>query len=320
MGGGSPLLSPNALKVVSNYPTQIVAVIKEDADDDEADPEFAAVPDEDQPRPETSPAACAPHASVQPPTISAGHSKQILLHALLQPALQWYSTTQTYCRRISAQDKHHRQRFTPEAEYQVILAYRELESELWRLWSERPKIMLLATDELTKTVSPDVATRLHEVFSVHLASFWILFVYLHRVCWWNLPHSATVKRALEEVWLHLQGAYGELPAGGDKKRIVHPTLMWPVFLFGLECTQPDRREWAIDQLVALGQAKPALKLGEDEDDETLPPFRISSGATRNATRAAALLKEVVKQQDTSAARVDDRDLSMKIFGCYFCLI
>ncbi|KAL2793650.1 hypothetical protein BJX66DRAFT_338547 [Aspergillus keveii] len=328
MGGHTPLLSPNALRVVSNYPTQIVPTIEEEADDEEADSELTANGGADEFPPPCRPAAEPQRAERQPGVIPTGHAKQLILHILLQPALQWYSAAQAYCRRISELDKHHRRRLTPEDEYEVMLAYKELESELWRLWNERPKIMLLSADGLASLISTDIAIRLHEVFSVHLASFWILFVYLHRVCWWNLPHSPTVHRALEEVWLHLRAAYGESLAaldeseatGEPKGKTVHPTLLWPVFLFGLECAQADRRDWAIAQLTTLGMSKPALAPWEDEDDETLPPFRISSGATRNASRAAILLKELVEQQDRTAARVDDRDLSMKMFGCYFCIV
>ncbi|KAJ0412952.1 hypothetical protein BJY00DRAFT_320280 [Aspergillus carlsbadensis] len=328
MGGHTPLLSPVTLEEVSKYPTQIVPTIEEDADDDEADSEFTAAGVVDEFAPRSLLGADLQRAQQQPGVIPTGHAKQLVLHILLQPALQWYSTAQAYCRRISEQDKHHRRRSTPEDEYDVMLTYREIESQLWRLWSERPKVMLLSMDGLARLISPDIATRLCQVFSVHLASFWILFVYLHRVCWWNLPHSSTVQRALEEVWLHLQAAYGESPAASNESeaaeeargKTVHPTLLWPVFLFGLECPQTDRRDWAIAQLIALGRSKPALALRGDEDNETLPPFRISSGATRNASRAATLLKALVEQQDKTAGRVDDRDLSMKMFGCYFCIV
>ncbi|KAL2839427.1 hypothetical protein BJX68DRAFT_272110 [Aspergillus pseudodeflectus] len=329
MGGRTPLLSPSALKVVSNYPTEIVPTIEEDADDDEGESELPPAGFHDEPASRSLPAPDTQRTQRQPQqVIPAGHTKQLILHILLQPALQWYSTAQAYCRRISEQDKHHRRRSTPEDEYEVMLTYRELESELWKLWNKRPKIMLLSPDGMATLMSPDIAIRLHQVFSVHLASFWILFVYLHRVCWWNLPHSPTVQRALEEVWLHLQAAYGESSAAPDeeeaagqaRRKTVHPTLLWPVFLFGLECPQTDRKNWAITQLTALGKSKPVLPPGEDEDDETLPPFRISSGATRNASRAAILLEELIQQQDQTAARVDDRDLSMKMFGCYFCIV
>ncbi|KAL2831008.1 hypothetical protein BJY01DRAFT_254426 [Aspergillus pseudoustus] len=163
---------------------------------------------------------------------------------------------------------------------------------------------------------------MQEVFGVFVASFWILFVYLHRVCWWNLAHSAGGRTALEKVWTHLQSAYGEWMTGSEKRerKIVHPALLWPVFLFAAECIEENRKTWAIDQLEALAQARPVLQLHDDEDEEILPPFRIGFGATRNAKRAAVLLRELVDQQAKLGARVDDRDLSMKLFGCCFSFV
>jgi hypothetical protein len=166
--------------------------------------------------------------------------------------------------------------------------------------------------------SPDVATRLEEIFSTYLASFWILFVHLHRVCWWHLPHSPLVRRALEECWRHMHQAYGE-EVNGPLRKVIHPSLLWPLFLFGSECRNNDQRNWAIEQLEALGEAKPVVPL-EGTDADTLPPFRLSSGATRNAHRAAVLLRELIKEQDAKKERVDDRDLSMRMFGCYFSIV
>ena len=80
-----------------------------------------------------------------------------------------------------------------------------------------------------------------------------------------------------------------------------------------------RRTWAIEQLEALGEAKPVLE-NEGTNAETLPLFRLSAGATRNAKRAASLLRELIKEQEQANARVDDRDLSMKMFGCYFSIV
>ncbi|KAL3457294.1 hypothetical protein BJX64DRAFT_293263 [Aspergillus heterothallicus] len=164
-----------------------------------------------------------------------------------------------------------------------------------------------------------MANRMQEAFNVFLASFWILFVYLHRVCWWSLAHSSTPRTALEEVGKHLQSAYGEWTTDDDneKKKVVHPALLWPVFLFGAECVEEERQNWAVDQLQALAEARPALQLYDDEDEEILPPFRMGLGATRNAKRAAVLLRELANQQTSLGARVDDRDLSMKLFGCHF---
>jgi hypothetical protein len=153
---------------------------------------------------------------------------------------------------------------------------------------------------------------------VYLASFWVLFVHLHRVCWWHLAHTPTVSGALEETWKLMQCSYGESDSSGQHKT-VHPGLMWPVFLFGAECDDDFRRNWAVEQLKALGKSKPVLQ-PEKRHQDTLPSFRLSQGATRNAKRAALLLESLIRKQEEMGCRVDDRDLAMQMFGCYFSIV
>jgi hypothetical protein len=314
--GGKHLLLPRSLEVASHYPPQITSEQQcDDAHGKEQDS------DSELSRSDWSPGDShhSPgEVNSYSPLLKLGKVKQVMLNTILQPALEWYLTSQSYCRRISAHDKHHRKRFTSDDEYEVIIACKQLESELFELWDYRPAVISTTADQLAAVVSLDIATRLEEVFSVYLASFWILFVYLHRVSWWNLPHSPLTKRALGEVWEHLQRAYGE-EVNGPLRRIIHPSLLWPLFLFGSECSDPIQRAWAIEQLEALGEAKPALPCDVENEDK-LPAFKLGSGATRNARRAAALLRELIKEQDETQIRVDDRDLSMKMFGCYFSIV
>lgn len=311
--GGQHLLSPTALAVVSHFPAQIASL--------EKDEDVSGAEDSERSQVGLSPGSSSysPANLVMHPLVSEmGQVKQVLLNTLIQPALDWYLTSQSYCRRISAHDKHHRERFTSDAEYEVITACKHIESELFELWSTRPAVLSLTAEQLVQVVSADIANRLVEIFSVYLASFWILFVYLHRISWWNLPHSALTKHSLNEVWQHLQRAYGE-EVNSPLHKIIHPSLLWPLFMFGCECPEDAKRKWAIEQLDALGEAKPVLDQ-EMADAQSLPPFRLSSGATRNAKRASMLLRALIKEQDTLNERVDDRDLSMRIFGCYFSIV
>jgi hypothetical protein len=311
--GGQHLLSAEALAVVSRYPTQITAPVDhgENAGD-------KAMDDSDLSLSDASPGDSLEDVDAPFSTLWMGQVKQIMLHTILQPALEWHLTTQSYCRRISAHDKHHRKRSSSDDEYEVITACKQLESELFELWEYRPAIISVAAEQLMEIVSPDIATRLEEIFSVYLASFWILFVYLHRISWWNFSHSGLAQRALSEVWKNMQRAYGE-EVNGPLRKVIHPSLLWPLFLFGSECPDPARRAWAIEQLEALGEAKPVLQ-SEAAGVDSLPPFRLSSGATRNAKRAAELLRELIREQDEIRARVDDRDLAMKLFGCHFSIV
>ena len=314
--GREHLLSTESLHVVSYYHTEITSSLQQGGDwhDTESG-------DSDQSPSEASPGeshSSPVEAMSIAPSLKLSQVKQAVLNTILQPALAWYLTSQSYCRKISAHDKHHRRRFTSDDEFEVITACKQIETELFDLWDYRPAVMSVPAEQLMAVTSPDIATRLEEIFSTYLASFWILFVYLHRVSWWHLPHSALARRALGEVWCHMQRAYSE-EVNGPLRRVIHPSLLWPLFLFGSECRNEDQRNWAIQQLEALSEAKPVLAR-EGTDADTLPPFKLSSGATRNAHRAAMLLRELIKEQEVKKERVDDRDLSMRMFGCYFSIV
>ncbi|KAL2831009.1 hypothetical protein BJY01DRAFT_254427 [Aspergillus pseudoustus] len=150
MGGGDHLLSAEALKVVSTYPTQIITSNEKAADDNDGDLELAILGSptvsSNPPAGECTSAVCGPQTTTEAPSIPTGHAKQILLHTIFQPCLEWYSAMQLCSQEISSQDKHHRTRFTAEDEYEVILICKELEGQLWRLWEQRPKVMSLPLD------------------------------------------------------------------------------------------------------------------------------------------------------------------------------
>jgi hypothetical protein len=314
---GPTLLSSKALQVVSQYPIQIIS-----CDYEESKYRRGSLGDDKdfQLLSQTPLSEVSEHgdSGIVVPARSSCDVKEIVLRAILQPAAEWYLKTQAYCRQISALDKHHCKRFTPDAEMKVALEGKQIHSKLWDLWAQCPSVISLSTAELSMSVAPDVATRLQEVSSVYLASFWILFVYLHRVCWWHLEHTEAVTGALEKTWEHMKNSYGEADDKSQQKT-VHPALMWPVFLFGTECKDDEHRSWAIEQLKALGRARPVLK-PQSQNLETLPAFRISHGATRNAKRAALLLEALTRKQEETNCRVDDRDLAMDMFNCYFSIV
>ncbi|CAJ0551523.1 Ff.00g114530.m01.CDS01 [Fusarium sp. VM40] len=314
---GPTLLSPKALQVMSQYPIQIISCdykeskYRRDSLDDDKD--FQAL--SQSPLSEVSEHG---DSGIVVPAKSPCDVKEIVLRALLQPAAKWYLKTQAYCRRISALDKHHQERFTPDAEIRVALEGKQIHRKLWDLWAQCPFIISLSTAELSTSIAPDVATRVQEISNIYLASFWILFIYLHRICWWHLPHTKAVTGALEKTWEHIKNSYGEAD-DVSQEMTVHPALMWPVFLFGAECKNAEQRIWAIEQLKALGKTRPVLK-SQNQNLETLPAFRISHGATRNAKQASLLLEALTQKQKEMKCRVNDRDLAMDMFNCYFSIV
>ncbi|KAJ4236957.1 hypothetical protein NW759_000080 [Fusarium solani] len=315
--GGSPLLSPKALNIVSRYPIQIVSCNYEESKERQ---NSLGGQEDFQTMSAGSVTDISEHgdSATVVPALTTVDVKEIVLRAILQPAAEWYLQTQAYFRHIGSLDKHHRSRFTPDDELEVALVGKQFQAELWDLWAQRPSAISLTADDLARTVAPDMATRLEEIFSVYLASFWILFVYLHRVSWWHLAHTSTVEGALNETWEFMQRSYGERDDCGQYKT-VHPALMWPVFVFGAECPDESRRQWAIAQLRGLAKPRPVLEVENGELD-TLPAFRMSRGATKNAKRAALLLESLIEKQGEIRGRVDDRDLAMEMFGCHFSIV
>jgi hypothetical protein len=329
--GGQHLLSQRALQVVSEHHTQINADDSSDemhSNDDRISNDSVFTPQDQNLSPDTTATSTSspqvdrrnsslvPNRNSNSQLKSLRQMKTVLLNTVLQPALDWYQSTQRYCRHISSHDRHHRSRFTVKDEYEVVVACKQLELELLHLWRQRPQIIRLSAAQLREIVCDDVAARLEAIFSLYMASFWILFVYLHHVVWWHLPHSEMAESALEETWKHLQRSFGEVVEG--QKKVVHPALLWPLFMFGSECEDAPRRDWAVEQLMALGNASAVVSY--DEEGESLAPFRLSLGATRNAKRAAVLLKELIARQGASKSRVDDKELSMELFGCHFSII
>jgi hypothetical protein len=324
--GGQHLLSQKALQVVSEHRTQINAAggSSEEQSDEEQSPKSAVSPGEHTSSGNRTISAPSIYRENAPSPLvvhnnnfkSLGQMKTVLLNTILQPALDWYLSTQRYCRHISSHDRHHRSRFTVKDEYEVVVSCKKLEVELMHLWRQRPQIIRLTITQLREIVCGDIAARLEAIFSLYMASFWILFVYLHRVVWWHLPHSETTEIALEETWQNLQRSFGEVVEG--EKKVVHPALLWPLFMFGSECNNESRRDWAVEQLMALGNANTIV--GHDDEGESLPPFRLSLGATRNAKRAAILLRELISRQTVRESRVDDKELSLELFGCHFSII
>ncbi|KAH8168695.1 fungal specific transcription factor domain-containing protein [Sarocladium implicatum] len=310
--GGNPVLSTRALKLVSQYPIQITDCGYDDSHQPDSATTFTSPPTSEGSSEGQS------EGGKTSARVSSGHTiniKEVVLRAVLQPASEWYLRTQVFFRHISSLDKHRRTRFTPEDEIDVSLRGRQLQSELHDLWEERPSIISLTATELSRTLSPDVAARLHEVFSVYLASYWILFVYLHRVCWWHLAHTDVVRDALAQTWKFFQSSFSER----GQLKTVHPALMWPVFVYGSETTCEAQQEWAIEQIKRLALPRPVVEPDSNCVDR-LPDLRLSQGVTQNALRAGALLEALIAEQKSSCTRVDIRDLSVKIFGYYFSIV
>lgn len=277
-----------------------------------------------------------PNKRAEPPVEEPGSTeltmtksiKLKVFNTVLQPALEWHLVSQSYCRRIGLHDRHHRTRNTVDDEFEVATACRGFEKELQNLWSRRPRIMDITTEELEAIVCKDIAFKLVELFGVYAASFWVHFISIHRVAWWNLPHSDIVKKAINETWRALRRSRGlpEQLTDDDEARdplpnsVIHPGLMWPLFLFGSETSDPFCQGWAVAQLKALGEASAGGQEMDIGTTDELPSFRLAQKGAQNAIRASVLWKELVQRQSKLGARVDGKYLSLELFGCHFSII
>jgi hypothetical protein len=188
--------------------------------------------------------------------------------------------------------------------------------------------MDIATEELEAIVCKDIAFKLVELFSVYAAAFWVHFMYIHRVAWWGLPHSDVAKKAVNETWRALRRSRGLPEQSTDDEEaivplpnsIIHPGLMWPLFLFGCETPDPLCQDWAVDQLKALGEASAGDQQMDVGATNELPSFRLAQKGAQNSVRASVLLKELVQRQTKLGARVDGKYLSLELFGCHFSII
>jgi hypothetical protein len=251
-----------------------------------------------------------------------------VFHAILQSALEFHLVSQSFSRRIGSHDRHHRSRNTVEDEYDVITACKGLEVELRGLWRRRPRVLDLTAKDLSDIISHDIAMRLDELFCVYIATFWAHFLYMHRVAWWDLPHSTTAKKALRMTWRLARRSVGE-PEDYDENdasactrpspRKLHPGLMWPLYMLGCETPSLFEQQWTISQLQSLGEKNGSSGL-EDVHDDALPLDHLEQKGTHNAVRVSVLLRETIERQNKTGARVDGKYLSLELFGCQFTII
>lgn len=251
-----------------------------------------------------------------------------IFNILLHPAFEFHMASQAYSRRIGCYDRHHRSRGTPEDEREVMNACMGFEEDLQALWKKRPGVLSLSAEQLGYFVSSDIASRLEQLFSIYMATFWNHFIYIHRVAFWTLKHTPIVKKAIYEAGNMMRRSVGQpiddylfdrsLPR--TPANSIHPGLMWVCFLWGCEVEDPVQQEWAVLQLEALGKLS-SLDLDEaPAQGEELFAFRLDEKAAQNAIRASKLLAVLIDRQKGLGARVDGKYLSQEIFGCHFYII
>lgn len=268
-----------------------------------------------------------------PPTMPKNVVCMGVFNILLQPAFEFHMASQAYSRRVGCHDRHHRSRGTPEDEMEVMKACMGFEEELEELWRRRPSILDLDASQLRLFVSENIARRLEQLFSVYIATFWAHFIYIHRVAYWTLQHTAIARKALKQTGNMMRRSVGQpihqhafdasIPRTASTA--IHPGLMWVCFLFGCEVSDPVQQEWAVLQLRALGRLsgmtgqRPNSGFDSSEGDG-LPIGGLDQKGAQTALKVARLLEVIIERQTKLGARVDGKYLSQEIFGCHFYII
>ncbi|KAI1313269.1 hypothetical protein F5Y03DRAFT_381405 [Xylaria venustula] len=251
-----------------------------------------------------------------------------ILNIILYPAFEFHLTSMSFARRIGGHDRHHRSRETPEDEFEVMEACRGFEEELQDLWQHRPGILNLNACQLAQFVSKDISQELELLFSVYIATFWSHFIYIHRVAFWSLKHTAIVEKALVETGNMMRRSVGQpVDCVAFDENItrtaantIHPGLMWTCLIFGTEIPDPVQQNWCIAQLRALGKLSPSDYNGQTEDTDSMLALRIDKKGQQNALKVSRLLREIIDRQEKLKCRVDGRYLSQELFGCTFYMI
>ncbi|KAL7897646.1 hypothetical protein HDV63DRAFT_376460 [Trichoderma sp. SZMC 28014] len=268
----------------------------------------------------------------EPPTIHKNVVCMGVFNILLQPAFEFHMASQAYSRRVGCHDRHHRPRGTPEDEMEVMKACMGFEEELEELWRRRPSILDLDASQLRLFVSENIARRLEQLFSVYIATFWAHFIYIHRVAYWTLQHTAIARKALKETGNMMRRSVGQpihqhafdASISRTTSTAIHPGLMWVCFLFGCEVSDPVQQEWAVLQLRALGRLSgmttQRTASAFDNEGDGLPIGGLDQKGAQTALKVARLLEVIIERQTKLGARVDGKYLSQEIFGCHFYII
>lgn len=331
--GGRQLLSPRSLEVVFQHRFEASRMMDDDnyAEDENSEPlqpNDRSLPKGPDSMHQGNDPSTRPSSPRQPPGID--EIKMSVFSAIVQPALEFHLVSQSFSRRIGSHDRHHRRRNTVEDDFEVMTACKEFEIELKRLWRQRPQIMDLAASQLSHVVRPEIARQLEELFSVFSAGFWAHYLYIHRVAWWHLPHSSTALTALKETWRMLRRSIGQNEDESSDQDdstsashgIMHPGLLWPLYLFGSETQSPYQQQWAVGQLQKLTEAGRDSSHGEGSESvaNRLGASSSQHKGSQNAIRAAVLLEEQIRRQNKTQARVDGKYLALELFGCSFTII
>jgi hypothetical protein len=221
----------------------------------------------------------------------------IVYDAINQPAFEFFVKSQGFTRKIIKLDRWHRQRETLEADFEILQIGHQVSQELHDLWKARPSSFNILTEpqSLSTALQPQLARRVLQNLRVYRANFQSQFIYLHRVAFIRYPCTSEVIDAVSTILKEARAIIEEVRQNGDmSESCLPPTMLWPLFLAGLECGM-EERIWVMDTM---------------RDLKGVP----------SAPKTLELLKEVTRRQDDQKERVDQRFVRRELFGSEYYVI
>ena len=254
---------------------------------------------------------------------------EIAYDTINQPGFDIFLKSQAFTSRIISLDRYHRDRGTLEIELETLKDGQQISADLHTLWALRPTTLAFLNNPkcLEDALQPKLAERVLLNLRVYVASFYALFVYLHRVAFKTYPPTPDVNHAItriiglaEDILADSRSARSELSHSPHSSHSLHSqtstipgtehlepsepekgrresdpgtglpaTMLWPLFLAAIEGSVPDR-VWLLQNM-------------RDKDKRQVP----------NAARTVYLLEEVLRRQDKEGRRVDHRSVRQEIF-------
>jgi hypothetical protein len=219
----------------------------------------------------------------------------VLLDTLLSPGFAFFHKVQTFMGRISLIDPWHRKRGTVEDETQVMNIASKINSDILRLYRQRPPLMDLAADGRLKFphLPTDLATSVTRNMRTYLSNYHASFIHLHRVAYKHLPRTKNMNKAIHTIGHMARQMCNDTNAVDDALPI---NMLWPLLMWGCEEDSIEERTWIASNIRRMGTA------------------------ATNASITADVLEEVQRRQDALGQRVDVRSVMEDVFQTSFAIV
>jgi hypothetical protein len=219
----------------------------------------------------------------------------VLLDTLLSPGFAFFHKVQSFMGRISLIDPWHRKRGTVEDETHVMNIASKINSDILRLYRQRPPLMDLAADGRLKFphLPTDLATNVTRNMRTYLSNYHASFIHLHRVAYKHLPRTKNMNKAIRTIGQMARQMCDDANAVDDALPI---NMLWPLLMWGCEEDSIEERTWIVSNIRRMGTA------------------------ATNASITADVLEEVQRRQDALGHRVDVRSVMEDVFQTSFAIV